>query len=82
MTNGVPAGRLGTHVHEAADDDGGQHGRAHHQAPVEARDARRVGHVVEGNVGDVAEHDAESGPHLGASVSIWAKLDVDGPATA
>lgn len=54
---------LRSEKNNTAHDDGRQHGAAHHQPPVQADDTA-VGHAVEGQVGDVAQHDAEGGPHL------------------
>ncbi len=60
----IPARRFGARVDEAADDDGRDHGRAQHEAPVEPNDVRRVRHSVEGQVRGVAKHNAKRRPHL------------------
>lgn len=60
----VPSRRLGTHEDEEADDDGWEHGRGHHDSPVQAGDTWTIRHTVECQVGCEANHDAEGCKHL------------------
>lgn len=60
----VPAGRLRAQEDEADDDQSREHCGSHHETPIETGDVWRVRDLVEYQVGDVAEHDAKSGPHL------------------
>lgn len=60
----VPTGRFGTEEDEYADDDGREHGRSHHETPVEADDAGLVRHFEKRQIGRVSEHDAKGRPHL------------------
>lgn len=46
------------------DDQGWHTGACDHKSPVQPGNVRWIGNIQENEVGDVAEHDPESSPHL------------------
>lgn len=60
----IPSRRFRNEEDEANDDDGGQHRRSHHKPPIETSHARRVSDLIQCDIGYIAQHNAERGPHL------------------
>ena len=73
----IPTGGLGAQVDQTADNDGGDHGRAHHQAPVETKLNTVIGDEVEGKVGNITHHNTKRCPHLPLLRAVSVKIRED-----
>lgn len=60
----IPPWGFGANEYKGAHQHGREHGGAQHQPPPQARDVGRIRHIEKDQIRHVAEHDAESSPHL------------------
>lgn len=59
-----PSWRFRGQKDKAAHNDCREHGRGHHDSPIQTRNARRIWNFVERQVGSVADHNPKRRPHL------------------